>query len=140
MDDYFYYTKVIENKDFELYYRRKEGSDKEELVIDCNKEAEGKAYFSLFHFKISHDHKQVAYTVDFEGKEHYYLRIKEIETNQIRDLSFLGPMLSVEWDHSGKVIFYTVPDRLGFFFFIFLFYIFLFFLKNFFFKNKNNIF
>ena len=84
----------------------------EQVVLDCNKEVEGHSFFALHHLKISQDGKKVAYTIDLDGTESYHLYVRDIQSQEKRNFSSLGAVLSVEWDASGKHLFYSCTDEM----------------------------
>ena len=56
--------------------------DGEEVLLDGNVLAEGKAFFSLGALSVSPDGKRLAYSTDFAGDERYTLRIKDLATGE----------------------------------------------------------
>ena len=57
--------------------------DGEEVLLDGNELAEGKAFFSLGALSVSPDEKRLAYSTDFSGDERYTLRIKDLVTGEV---------------------------------------------------------
>jgi len=110
-DDYFYYSRTEEGKQYDIYCRKKGSLEApEEIILDVNKLAEGHDFFSLGTYAVSPDHKLLAYSSDTAGNERYTLRVKNLETgelypDQIRDMSG-----SAEWANDDKTLFYTIPD------------------------------
>src|ERR1019366_9374790 len=82
-DEYFYYTRTEEAKQYAIHCRKK-GSPQtfqvapEEVLIDCNLLSEGQNYFRLGSFIASPNHRLLAYSVDFEGNEMYAIRVKDL--------------------------------------------------------------
>ncbi|MCK5686379.1 S9 family peptidase, partial [bacterium] len=108
--DYYYFNKTKKDKQYKYRYRKKNDGI-EELLLDENKLAEGKDYFSLGVFKITPSQKFVAYSVDTTGREKFTLYIKDLSNgkllaDQIPDIAY-----SVEWGNDEKTIFYTVLDK-----------------------------
>ena len=57
--------------------------DGEEVLLDGNELAAGKAFFSLGAFSVSPDGKLLAYSTDFSGDERYTLRIKDLASGEV---------------------------------------------------------
>src|SRR6201996_5756557 len=56
--------------------------DGEEVLLDGNVLAEGKAFFSLGALAVSPDGTRLAYSTDFAGDERYTLRIKDLASGE----------------------------------------------------------
>ena len=82
-DDYFYYTRTEEGKQYAIYCR-KHGSLQapEEILLDGNAMAEGHKYFRVGNFAASPNHKLLAYSVDFDGDEMYTIQVKDLATGE----------------------------------------------------------
>ena len=76
-DEYFYYTRTEEGKQYAIHCRKKVRGPKE-ILLDCNLLAEGHKYFRLRAFIASPNHRLLAYSVDFEGNEMYTVRVKNL--------------------------------------------------------------
>ena len=82
---YLYYGRTQEGKSYRIYCRKLKtecGDGEEEIVLDENKVAEGKAYAVVGSLAMSPDHKFLAYAVDYTGYETYTVRIKEMSTER----------------------------------------------------------
>jgi oligopeptidase B len=80
-DDYYYYSRTEEGKQYKIYCR-KQGSleGREEILLDVNQLAQGKEYMDLGIYEVSPNHRLLAYAVDTTGSERYTLRVKDLET------------------------------------------------------------
>jgi oligopeptidase B len=108
---YFYYTRTEEGKPYKIYCRKKGSLEaEEEILLDANALAEGKDFFRLGAYKISPDHKLLAYVVDTLGNERYTLRIKNLETGRNLPDVIDSVGTSVEWANNDKMIFYSTHD------------------------------
>ena len=97
---YFYYSRAEKGKNYCVHYRKKEGSEKEEIVLDENELAKGHDFFALgiydVSYELNHDHPLLVYSSDVTGEERYTLRIKDLKT---------GSLLADQLDNiCGKVI------------------------------------
>jgi oligopeptidase B len=109
---YFYYSKTEEGKQYYKYYRKK-GSlkAKEELLLDVDRMAEGKSYYSVSGFNISPDNTLMIYGVDDVSRRQYKLLHKNLETGEITDLNIKNTTGSVAWANDGKTFFYTLKNE-----------------------------
>jgi oligopeptidase B len=111
-DDYFYYTRTEEGKQYAIYCR-KHGSlqAKEEVLLDGNQMAEGKKYFRVGNFAASPNHKLLAYSVDYEGDEAYTIYVKDLASGKLLADTIPNTYYSLEWGNDNATFFYTVLDH-----------------------------
>ena len=111
VDDYYYYTRTFEGKQYRVYCR-KHGSleAEEEVLLDANRLAAGEKYFRIGAFAVSPDHNLLAYSVDTAGSEVYTLYIKDLLTGGLLLDEIPGTYYSVEWANDNRTLFYTVLD------------------------------
>jgi len=111
-DDYFYYTRTEEDKDYPIYCRKK-GSHvaPEEILLDVNELAKNQKYTSIGSFSISPDHKLMAYSVDFTGGEKYTLKVFNLETKTFLVDQIDNIIGSIVWHEDQSGIFYTPTDE-----------------------------
>src|ERR1700732_4061925 len=83
-DNYFYYTRTEESKQYPIYCRKKGSLEApEEILLDGNELAAGKKYSRIGNFAASPNHQLLAYSVDFEGDEAYTIRIKDLSSGAL---------------------------------------------------------
>jgi oligopeptidase B len=111
-DNYYYYTRVAAGQQY-MIYCRKHGNlnSPEEIILDENQLAEGKAYFRLGTFDVSPNHKLLAYSEDIDGSESYTLRIKNLETGELYSEVLENTFYSLEWVNDNQTFYYTVLDE-----------------------------
>ena len=97
-DDYYYYSRTEEGREYRLYCR-KHGSlgAEEEILLDLNALAEGQDYYRLGSFAISPDHSMLAYGADDNGSENYTIRFKNLKTGELFADRIEGAYYSLEW-------------------------------------------
>ncbi|MCH7883955.1 MAG: S9 family peptidase, partial [Planctomycetes bacterium] len=111
IDDYYYYTRTIEGKQYRVHCRKRGSLDaQEEVLLDQNELAEGSRYFRIGRFQISPNHKLLAYSVDTAGNETYTLHVKDLETGELLPDVIPNTYYSVEWANDNSTLFYTVLD------------------------------
>jgi len=110
-DDYFYYTRTEDGKQYSIYCRKHGSLDSpEEILLDGNVLAEGQKYFRVGAFSVSPNHKLLAYAEDFEGDETYTIRVKDLATGRLLGDEIRNVSYSLEWANDNATFFYTVLD------------------------------
>ncbi len=111
VDDYWYYTRTEEGKQYPIFCRKKGSLEAaEEVLLEINELAEGKKFFSIGTIAVSPDHQILAYSSDETGNEKYDLRFKKLATGELLPDSIKEISGSVEWANDNKTIFYVVRD------------------------------
>ena len=111
MDDYYYYTRTEEGKQYPIHCRKKGSLEAaEEILIDQNALAEGHEYLEMGVYKISPNHQLLAYSTDTTGGESYTLYIKDLNTGQLLGDQIPNTYYSVEWAGDNQTLFYTTLD------------------------------
>ena len=111
-DDYFYYTRTEEGKQYAIYCRKRHSLDApEEVLLDGNLLAEGRKYFRIGNFMVSPNHRLLAYSADFEGNEMYTIRVKDLDNGELLADEIPNTSYSLEWAHDNATFFYTVLDE-----------------------------
>jgi len=112
IDDYYYYSRTEEGKQYPIYCRKKGGLEASEaILLDQNALAVGHKYLEVGVFKISPDHQLLAYSVDTTGSEAYTLYVKDLNTGKLLGDEIPNTDYSTEWSNDNKTIFYTVLDE-----------------------------
>ena len=109
-DDYFYYTRTEEGKQYAIHCRTR-GAGPEEVLLDGNLLAEGHKYFRLGAFIASPNHRLLAYSVDFEGDEKYTVRVKNLDTGDLFADEIPNTSSTLEWAADNATFFYTTLDE-----------------------------
>ncbi len=84
--------------------------DGEEVLLDGNELAEGKAFFSLGALSVSPDGKLLAYSTDFSGDERYTLRVKDLTTGETLADEVPNTYYGCAWSLDGSALFYVTVD------------------------------
>ena len=74
---------------------------------DENELAQGKSYFRLGRFRVSPDHRLLAYSTDTSGSEEYVIHVKNIASNTLLSDEIRGTYYSLEWANDNRTLFYT---------------------------------
>lgn len=109
--DYYYYSRTEEGKQYRIYCRKKGSLDADEqLILDLNEIAKHHEYTKLGCYKISPDHKYLAYSLDHNGYETFTLLFKDLETGEILEDKIENTCVTGEWSVDTSTFFYTVLD------------------------------
>ncbi|WP_204345279.1 S9 family peptidase [Psychroserpens algicola] len=109
---YWYIVRYEKGKDYPIYTRKKETLEaKEELLFDCNKMAEGHAYFRLVGLSVSPDNTMIAFGLDTVGRRQYTLQIKSLITDEIFSDAIKNTTGSSTWANDNSTLFYTKKDE-----------------------------
>ncbi|MEO6254516.1 MAG: S9 family peptidase [Ferruginibacter sp.] len=108
---YFYYSRVVEGKDYFVYCRKKGTLQAaEEVLLDVNDMAQGHNYFSATGFDVSMDNKLLAYGVDMISRRQYNIYVKNLETGEIYKDKIPNSEGDPVWANDSKTIFYTAKN------------------------------
>jgi oligopeptidase B len=105
-----YYASYVIGGQYARLCRRPRGGGPEEVLLDGNSEAEGKAYWQLGAAAHSHDHRLLAYAVDDKGSELCTVRIRDLATG--KDLPEVLPDTrgALVWARDSRTLFYVRLD------------------------------
>jgi oligopeptidase B len=108
---FFYYSRTEQGKQYPIYCRKKGHLEAaEEVTLDLNRLAEGKAFMSLGAYEVSDDGSLLAYATDDTGFRQYTLFVKDLLTGDLLE-KVADNVGSVAWAADGRTIFYTVEEE-----------------------------
>ncbi|QAR30429.1 S9 family peptidase [Ornithobacterium rhinotracheale] len=108
INGYYYYTRTEEGKQYYKFCRKKASLDApEEILLDVDEMAEGKAYFNAKGFSISPNNELLAFSVDEVSRRQYKIFIKDLKTGKIYDEGIQNTSGSSVWANDNQTIFYT---------------------------------
>ena len=109
---YWYITRFEKGSGYPIYLRKKGSLDaEEEILIDCNKEAEGHEYFKIRGLAISPDNTMMSYGVDTVSRREYTIKIKNLVTGEYFEETIENTTGSSTWANDNKTMFYTHKDK-----------------------------
>ena len=105
-----YYASYVAGGQYPRICRRPRGGGREEILLDGNREAEGKAYWQLGATAHSPDHRYLAYAVDKKGSELFTIKVRDLASG--RDLREAIPdtRSAIIWSRDSKTLFYVRLD------------------------------
>jgi oligopeptidase B len=90
-----YYVRYAPGAQHPVHARRQRGAEKgEDVLLDADAEAKGKAFFQVGGAEHSPDHALYAYAIDEQGSEVYRIHVKDLASGQVLD----GPVESSTGD------------------------------------------
>lgn len=105
-----YFTSYVTGGQYPRLNRRPRDGGPDELLLDGNKEAEGKVYWQLGAAAHSPDHRFLAYAVDDKGSELFTARIRDLATGLDLPDVIADTRGSLVWARDSKTLFYVRLD------------------------------
>lgn len=81
----------------------------EQVLLDCNLDAEGTDFYSLGSFDVSDDGTRLLWGTDVRGDERYTVRVKSLESGELFD-DVIENTMGAFFAPDGKSILYTTVD------------------------------
>ena len=109
--EYFYYSRTEEGQQYPIYCRKKgrlEGV--EEVLLNLNELAQGKAFLALGAYDVSPDGLWLAYSLDYSGFRQYTLYFKNLSSGKVLD-DKMDKVDSIAWANDNKTLFYVTEDH-----------------------------
>jgi oligopeptidase B len=111
LDDYWYYTRFEEGKEYPLYCRKKGTLEaEEELMLNANELAQGHEYFHVRGVEVSSGQDILAYAFDTVGRRIYTIQFKNLTTGETLGDEIPGVTGNLAWANDNKTLFYSKQD------------------------------
>ena len=107
---YYYQTKYYTGKEYPVFFRRKEGSDSAQILLDVNKLAEGQKYTGVGGMSVSPDNTLLAYGVDHVSRRQYTLFFKDLKSGELLPDKIDNVSGQAVWASDNKSVFYVLKD------------------------------
>jgi oligopeptidase B len=115
---YWYYTRFETGKEYPLHCRvagtaaafPTVPATGEQIILDVNALAEGKAYCSAAALNVSPDGSKLFFATDYTGRNLYTGRIKDLTTNELLPEEFKLAVGGSAWSLDGQYLFYDTKD------------------------------
>jgi oligopeptidase B len=108
--DYIYYTRFETGKEYPIHARHPLDSEKEQILVDANREAGGKPFYQVSRRAISPKQDLVAFLEDVAGRRQYTLRVRDIATGRDRPDRIGGLSPGAVWANDNRTLFYVEND------------------------------
>lgn len=110
-NEYYYYTRYEEEKEYPLYCRKRGSLEaEEEIMLNVNDLAEGYGYFQATGLRVSPDNKLLAYGVDTVSRRRYTIYFKNLETGELLEDQIPNTTGGSVWANDNETVFYTVKN------------------------------
>ena len=112
--NYFYYTRLVEGKNYPIYARKRGSVNApEEIMIDANALAEGKATFLIRAWEVSSGEDLLAFAADTTGGRVSSIRFKNLRTGEMLSDVVPRSIGGIAWAEDNRTLFYTKPDSVS---------------------------
>lgn len=105
-----YYLRHREGGQHPLFCRKALPEGAEEILLDGDAMAEGKAFFQFGHARHAPDHVRLAYAVDEQGAELYSIRVRDMQARTDLPDLLEGATGDLLWSRDGTHLFYIKRD------------------------------
>ncbi|MDX9729452.1 MAG: S9 family peptidase [Bacteroidales bacterium] len=107
---YWFQTKYFPGKEYPVIYRRKEGTETPEVLLDVNLLAEGHEYTGIGGVAVSPDNNLLAYSVDHVSRRQYTVFVKNMTTGELLPDNIINTTGQSVWADDNKTLFYVMKD------------------------------
>lgn len=110
-DDYFYYVRFEQGKEYAIHARKKGSlAATEEILLNGNDMAKGFEFFELSSVQPSPDHRYIAFATDTKGRRIYELKFKDTKTGEILKDKIEAVTPNFTWAADSKTVFFVKQD------------------------------
>lgn len=111
-NEYSYYVKYEEGKEYPIYCRKKLAETAhEQIFLDGNQMAEGHPYFQIGGWDFSTNNNILAYSVDTVSRRKYDIYFRNIEIGNMYDEVIPNTSGNIVWANDNRTVFYEVKDQ-----------------------------
>jgi len=105
---YYYYITYRKGKEYPLYARKKGSlTAPEEVLLDVNEVAKGKAFCQVRFPAIRPDHRMIAYAVDTGGRRFFDVYFKDLGTGKLYADKIEKTSGNMTWANDNRTLFYV---------------------------------
>jgi oligopeptidase B len=106
---YYYFSEYEEGSEYPSF-KRTSSTNVVETIFNAQKKSEGEKFFNLASVCHSHDHRFIAYNIDKNGSENYFLSVEDLENKKILTKEIPKTTGEIIWDTDNKSIYYIGLD------------------------------
>jgi oligopeptidase B len=113
MDDYVYYTRFEEGKDYPFFCRKPAaGSGAELVMLDVNAlaAAAGSRFYQVGGLQVSSGQNLVAFAVDTMGRRIHTIRFRDLASGRVLEDAIPNVTGNMAWAGDNRTLFYTRQD------------------------------
>ncbi len=110
-DDYFYFTRYEDGKEYPIYSRKKGSLEAdEEIMLEVNEMAEGHDYYAVGARAVSSGQDLLAFPVDTVGRRFYTVYFKNLSTGEMLEDVIPDVTGNMAWANDNRTLFYAKQD------------------------------
>ena len=110
-DDYYYYSRTEEGKEYPIYCRKEASPEgPEQIMLEVNELAKGHEFFAVGQRAISYNQDLLAYSVDTMGRRIYSICFKNLISGQPIEDKIEKVTGNMAWANDNKTLFYARQD------------------------------
>lgn len=111
LDDYFYYNRFEEGKEYPIYCRKRGSLEApEEILLEVNELARGHAYYSVGAGRVSAGQDLLAFAFDTFGRRIYTIRFKNLITGELLPDTIPDVTNNLAWANDNRTLLYARQD------------------------------
>lgn len=111
LDDFVYYTRFEDGKEYPVYCRKGTAGDTtEQVMVDANILAEGRKFLSVGGREVSSGQDLLAFAVDTMGRRYYAIYFKNLNTGALLQDVIPSATGNMAWANDNKTLFYSRQD------------------------------
>ncbi len=108
---WWYLTRTVEGLQYPIFARRADRPDgPEQVILDVNEVAADHEFCRIGVLAISTGQTYAAYSVDFDGSEHYTMRFRDLTTGRDLPVEIPNTTYSAAWSADDRFFFYVTTD------------------------------
>jgi oligopeptidase B len=108
-----YYTRFEKGAQHPLQVRRPRGGGAEQVLLDEDAEAQGKAYYAVAAASATPDHKLFVWAEDDQGSEYYTIKVKDLATGALLGTNVETSTGGFTFSPDSEWLFWTFRDENG---------------------------
>lgn len=105
-----YYIRYAEGGQQPIFCRKADPDGLEEILLNGDSEAQGKAFFDIGTVSHSPDHRKIAWSSDDTGSEYYSIRIRELASGADQAIMVADTDGSIVWLAASQGFYYVHVD------------------------------
>lgn len=105
-----YVTRFVTGGEYPIYARTPAKGGPEQVLIDVNVEAKGKAFMAIGKPEVSTNGQLLAYLEDDAGRNQFTLKFRDLKTGKNLPDTIKGLSRGVAWANDNKTIYYVEND------------------------------
>ncbi len=110
-NNYWYYVRYEEGKEYPIYCRKKgKLTEKEEVMLNVNDLAKGKSFCNASTVGVSDNNKILAYAIDTVGRNNFTIKFKDLTNGKVLPDALEMTWGNMAWSADNETVFYVTKD------------------------------